>query len=496
MRSALAAPLIAGGRTIGVIAVTSQQADAFNADAAAQFEALALVTATFAENARLVENAHHSVGQLNDQRRQLSALNNAVQTLNASLEVDATLQALAEQASLLTTAKVCAVFLREQGADALVCRAVFPAEGEQQALMLGARIPLEWRDIGQRLTAETFLIEDRLAEAEGDPNSAPTKMASVGATSFVAAPIIQQERHLGALVIYTPRQSQRYTPEEIGLLQGLASQAGIAIGNARLYAELESAYEQLQELDRLKDDFILTVSHEFRTPLTAIEGYVTLINKHGHKLDQAKLQQFATEIHQATVQLAGMISMLADANRMSSQPLRISPRPINLLPVATDAVGVQPPGAKERIQVRVADDLWVNGDDERLPLIFTNLISNAIKYAGAGKSCRVVARVSARQHLATAGRKLPLGGDDAQEWVVVTVEDDGPGISAEDQARLFQKFVRLSQSLVTPVRGTGLGLWICRQYVEAMGGDIWVESRPGQGARFSFCLPRIAAPTA
>ena len=73
------------------------------------------------------------------------------------------------------------------------------------------------------------------------------------------------------------------------------------------------------------------------------QDIVTLINKHGHKLDQSKLQQFATEIHQATVQLAGMISMLADANRMSSQPLRISPRPINLLPVATDAVGVQAP---------------------------------------------------------------------------------------------------------------------------------------------------------
>ena len=496
-RAALAAPLIAGGRPIGVIAVTSPQADAFNADAAALFEALALATATFAENARLVEDARRSVGQLHDQRRQLSALNNAVQTLNASLDVDATLQALAEQASLLTTAQVCAVFLREQGADALVCRAVYPPEREQQATLLQARIPLEWRHIGQRLTEATFLTEDALAaDDDDDAELAMAKLARVGVTSFLAAPIAQQERHLGALVIYSPRQTQRHSPDEIALLQGLASQAAIAINNARLYAELEHAYEQLQELDRLKDDFILTVSHEFRTPLTAIEGYVTLINKHGHKLDQSKLQQFAGEIHQATVQLAGMISMLADANRMSTQPLRISPRPINLLPVATDAVGVQAPDAKERIHVRVAEDLWVNGDDERLPLVFTNLISNAIKYAGPGKTCRVTAQVVVRRELASAGRKLPTSGDDAQEWVVVTVEDDGPGISVEDQARLFQKFVRLAQSLVTPVRGTGLGLWICRQYVEAMGGDIWVDSRLGQGSRFSFCLPRIAAPSA
>ncbi|MDE3228541.1 MAG: HAMP domain-containing histidine kinase [Chloroflexota bacterium] len=189
-----------------------------------------------------------------------------------------------------------------------------------------------------------------------------------------------------------------------------------------------------------------------------------------------------------------MISMLADANRMSTQPLRITPHPVNLAAVASDAIGAQPPDAKERITLRIADDVWVGGDDERLPLVFTNLVGNAIKYSGAGKSCRVSARQTTRADLVAAGRKLQIGGGDAQEWVVVTVEDDGPGISAEDQAKLFQKFVRLAQSLVTPVRGTGLGLWICRQYVDALGGDIWVESRVGQGSRFSFCLPRVAAP--
>jgi signal transduction histidine kinase len=499
-RSALAAPLVSGGRITGAFVVTSPQPDAFDADAAALFEALALAAATFIENARLVEDARHSVEQLRGQRQQLSALNNAVQTVNASLDEQATLKALAEQATLLTSAQVCAVFLCEDGTNDLVCRAVYPPERETQPMLLETRIPLAWGDIGRRMAEATFVIDEGLKrEAEatgaGAPESATTKLARVGVTSLLGATITQQEKRLGALIVFTPHRSQRYSADEIGLLQGLASQAAIAISNARLYTEVESAYEQLKELDRLKDDFILTVSHEFRTPLTAIEGYVTLINKHGHKLDQEKLQQFAGEIHQATLQLAGMISMLADANRMSTQPLRISPRPINLRVCATDAVGAQSPEAKERIQIRLADDLWVNGDDERLPLVFSNLISNAIKYAGPGKTCRIAGRLASRPSLATEGRKLSPG-DDAQEWVVVTVEDDGPGISIEDQAKLFQKFVRLAQSLVTPVRGTGLGLWICRQYVEAMGGDIWVESRLGQGARFHFCLPRIPAPTA
>lgn len=496
--SALAAPLITGGQVKGVFVITSPQRDAFNADAAALFEALTLAATTFVENAHLVEEAHQSVRRLYDQRQQLSALNNAAQTLSTSLDVQATLNSVAEQASLLTSAPICAVFLRDDHSDDLVCRAAHPKDLEGQAALLDARMPLSWRALGAALANEQFVIIEGLAQDAGEPESATARIARLGVASLVVATITHQNKQLGALVICTPNQSRPYSAEQIGPLQGLASQAAIAISNARAHADLNDAYEQLQELDRLKDDFILTVSHEFRTPLTAIEGYVTLINKHGHKLDQEKLQQFASEIHQATMQLAGMISMLADANRLSSQPLRIAPRPLNLRVVASDAMGAQAPDAKERIQLRMADDLWVNGDDERLPLVFSNLISNAIKYAGSGKACRILARTTTRATLAADGRKLSAAptGDDAQEWIVVTVEDDGPGISAEDQAKLFQKFVRLSQSLVTPVRGTGLGLWICRQYVEAMGGDIWVESGVGQGARFNFCLPRIAAPAA
>lgn len=497
-RSALAAPLVTGGRVTGVFVITSPQPDAFNADAAALFEAITLAATTFVENARLVENAQRSVELLHAQRLQLAALNNAVQTLNTSLDVRETLMALAEQASLLTSAEICAVLLREKDADELVCRAVYPNDPERQAGLLDARVPLAWRNLGATLDNQAFIILDGLAQDAGEPESATARLARLGVGSLVAASITHQQSHLGALVICTPNQSRPYSPDQIGPLQGLASQAAIAISNARVHAELGDAYEQLQELDRLKDDFILTVSHEFRTPLTAIEGYVTLINKHGHKLDQEKLQQFASEIHQATMQLAGMISMLADANRLSTQPLRIAPRPLNLRATASDALGAQAPDARERIQLRMADDLWVNGDDERLPLVFSNLISNAIKYAGPGKACRVSSRVTTRAALVGEHRKLPASAsaDEPQEWVVATVEDDGPGISQEDQAKLFQKFVRLSHSLVTPVRGTGLGLWICRQYVEAMGGDIWVESQPGQGARFSFCLPRIPAPAA
>ncbi len=491
----LAAPIGSSPRTVGALLVTAPHTEGFTPELTSRLEAIALAAAVFLENARLVEDARRRVRQFHERNEQLSALNNAVLTLNSSLDEAENLQALANQASLVTSAEVCAVFVRDVENAAMLCRAVFPENHPRYSALLGATIPLDWRDIGKRLEGSTYVEED-VADANGNPmTDATTSLRSVNIVSFHATAIARQETQLGALVVFTPGRRASLPPAESSLLVSLASQAAVAISNARLYHELEQAYEQQKELDRLKNDFILTVSHEFRTPLTAIEGYVTLISRHGHKLDQEKLGTFAAEIHQATIQLAGMISMLADASRMSDQALRVSTRPVSLADAVNDAISRQPPELKQRIQARIASALWVVADDERLPLVFSNLISNALKYSGPDKPCRVTARQATRADLAAAQRRRALEEGAPESWVVVTVEDEGPGISPDDQARLFQKFVRLQQSLTTSVRGTGLGLWICRQYVEAMGGEIWVESRVGHGARFSFILPSVDAPS-
>lgn len=496
-QSVFAAPIPGSSRTMGALLVMAPQSAALTSDLTARVEAVALAVSVYLENARLVENAHHSVSQFNELNMRLSALNNAVLTLNSSLDEAATLQSLANQASLVASAAVCAVLVRDETAKTLQCRAVFSNDNPRYNTLLGATIPLSWRKIGERLETSLYIEED-LTEISGDlTGEATASMRAVGARTILATPIARQGEQLGALAVFMTGQSGQSTHDmttKISLLSSLASQAAVAISNARLYQELQQAYERQKELDRLKDDFILTVSHEFRTPLTAIEGYVTLISRHGQKLDQDKLQTFAGEIHQATVQLAGMISMLADASRMSDQVLRVSTKPVNLAEAAREAINRQPPEEKKRIQTRIDESFWAQADDERLPLVFSNLISNALKYSGPDKQCRVITRRAARGDLAAARRRRAQEDGAPEEWMVITVEDEGPGISTDDQARLFQKFVRLQHSLTTSVRGTGLGLWICRQYVEAMGGEIWVDSRPGQGARFSFMLPRAEAP--
>jgi signal transduction histidine kinase len=185
--------------------------------------------------------------------------------------------------------------------------------------------------------------------------------------------------------------------------------------------------------------------------------------------------------------------MLSDANRLSAQDLEVVVKPARVLDAIEQALYNQGPQARERIVVEAPGDLGVLADPDRLSTVFSNLLSNALKYAEHGP-ITVRAAGEERATLTRAGRLAPQRASAADRWVVMAVQDAGPGIPEEDQEKLFQKFVRLPRSLTTAVRGTGLGLWICAEYVHAMGGEIWVESELGKGSRFIFCLPAASAP--
>lgn len=495
VQSILAAPLMIGTTLLGAIVAGSPRADVYDTEQAQLFASIARSGAIVIQKSRLADDIRTSLAKAREKERQLSILNNAVLTLNASLNLDETLRSIATQAVHLTVATVCAVLLVDEDTpDNAIVRAIHSRNEGDVLPSDPVRIPLSWRGLHALLSSGQFMLMDRLEAEWNDDTAAGRWLAQQQMKSCLVLPLTQQETALGMLVVHSPGQHYHFPSEEIVLLQGLASQAVAAISNARLYQRLERAYEQQKELDRLKDEFILTVSHEFRTPVTAIEGYVTLISRHGHKLDQAKLEQFAGEIHQATNQLMGMINTLHDANSMSNQPLLLTPHPVNVRAAAEKAIATQSPEAKARIQMEIPSDLWVAADDERLPHVFSNLLSNAIKYSPKGQPCKLTARIETREVLAAQGRPHAQAEKAPEHWVVVGVRDWGEGIASEDQARLFQKFVRLSRSLTTAVRGTGLGLWICRQYLEAMGGDIWVESEFGSGSHFQFCLPYESAP--
>ncbi|HEV2236292.1 MAG TPA: ATP-binding protein [Ktedonobacterales bacterium] len=521
VQSLLAAPLMLGKQLLGAIVAGSPNADTYAPEAERLMESVGQSAAVLIEHTRLEDARNRSMKQAQSRATQLAVLNDAVMTLNQSLDLGDTLERLEGQASGLTTRQqVCRVFLLDDAGQALVARATpggqpgaAPADAEEEV-----RIPLDWRDLGKGLEGESFLVLTDLDAEWGAPTALGRMLSAGRVREALIIPVVREKDEaerssdperaeappetLGALWVYTPDQRYYVHSEEIGLLMGLAGQAAVAVHNARQYSKLAQAYERQKELDRYKDEFILTVSHEFRTPLTAIDGYVSLISRHGERLEHTKLATFATEIRQASNQLASMINMLADANRMASEPMNLTLRPVRLEECVAMARGRQPPEAVDRVQLDVPADLWVNADADRLTMVLSNLLSNALKYSPTSQACAVNAASEPREALARTleraaerlgqPRPRPLGP--AERWVMVSVSDRGEGISPDDQRKLFQRFVRLSRSLTTPVRGTGLGLWISRRYVEAMGGEIWVESVVRQGSAFRFCLP--AAPAA
>ncbi len=489
--SILATPLIFQNVLLGAIVAGSPRSDAYAPEHAQLFSAIGRSAAVVVQNALLADKNRHVIARTHKKEQQLALLNNAVLTLNASLDLDATVDAIAAQASALTEAIMCVVLLKD--GEYLVEHAANRRLPEP--FMSGdiLRIPLSWSRLDSVLQEGQFVLLDNLDADWSDDTELGRVLSGQKILSCLVVPLVHNQDQIGILAIYTPGMRHHFSSEEIGLVQGMASQGAVAINNALLFRQLQEAYEKLKELDRLKDDFILTVSHEFRTPLTAIEGYVTLISRHGEKLDQAKLDQFAGEIRQATSQLMGMINRLHDANN-EDEPLKVTPQPVEIRAIAEKAIGLQSPESKARLRLEMGSEYWVLADGERLLHVFSNLLSNAVKYSPADAPCWIDARVETRESLANLGFPHAETESGAKAWVVVGVRDQGEGIAPEDRPKLFQKFVRLPRSLTTSVRGTGLGLWICKRYIEAMGGDIWVESEYGHGSNFQFSLPLAQGP--
>ncbi|HEX9397539.1 MAG TPA: sensor histidine kinase [Burkholderiales bacterium] len=245
-------------------------------------------------------------------------------------------------------------------------------------------------------------------------------------------------------------------------------------------AELRAANERLKELDRMKDDFVSTVTHELRTPLTSIRAFSEILRQDPNvELPQRK--RFLDIITKETERLTRLINQVLDLSKIESGRAEWHESQIDMKEVIADSVAGMGQVFEEReIQVETRLPEWaprVPGDVDRIIQVILNLLSNAVKFCEPGRG---------RIEIALAQRDGCLRVD---------VRDNGPGVSAEEQAVIFDKFRQAGDTLTEKPQGTGLGLPISRHIVEHHGGKLWVESGAGGGACFSFTLPlaRVAA---
>lgn len=241
-------------------------------------------------------------------------------------------------------------------------------------------------------------------------------------------------------------------------------------------AELRAANEQLQSLDRLKDDFMSSVTHELRTPLTSIRALAELMVDDAD-MDVVQRQRFLAIIVSETERLTRLVNQVLDMAKIESGHAEWHNSELDIVSLVRQSVQTTAELLRERgAQVTVhapSEAVMVRADADRLTQVMLNLLSNAAKFVPAGQGL-VQVRVDRRQ-----------------QGVTVEVEDNGPGVRPEEQQQVFEKFRQGGSSLDRP-QGTGLGLPISRQIVEHFGGRMWLRSVPGQGACFGFLLPAMA----
>ena len=310
----------------------------------------------------------------------------------------------------------------------------------------------------------------------------------------VSVPLEVKEGELGVLLLGHKLSGEIYTDQDIKLLQILSPEISIAIQNAKAYEEirrfnitlqkeiqkatvdLKFANESLKELDETKDEFVSVVSHELRTPMTAVKSYVWLaLNGKAGPLND-KMRSYLEKVYQSSERLIDLINDVLDVSHIETGRINLDIQPISLLKVADDVVTTLAARADEqKIKLILEKDTHVPMvlvDSMKLNEIFVNLIGNALKFTKPGGSITV-----------SFAKK--------ENVVETSVTDTGIGISQTDLKKLFTKFGRIykSYSTIAQSTGSGLGLYITKNYIDKMNGKIWVNSESGKGTTFTFAFP-------
>ncbi len=229
---------------------------------------------------------------------------------------------------------------------------------------------------------------------------------------------------------------------------------------------------RFREAEELKSTFISVISHELKTPVSLIKGYAGTLRRQDANWDQETLSESLKVIEEESDRLNTLIDNLLDASRLQAGALPFNLAPVDLKELAQDvAAKFQPQTDVHDIVVDMPDLPPVQGDKSRLEQVLDNLLTNAIKYSPEGGAIRI------------SGHTRP-------NQVILSVSDEGIGIAPAEQTQIFGPFYRIDDALTRRTQGTGLGLYLVKAVIEAHDGQVWVESEPGQGATFSFSLPR------
>jgi signal transduction histidine kinase len=499
MRSILIVPLNVRGKTIGALSVAYVRPERhYTLEEVDFIEELAQRAAMAVENARLFHESQRALTAREDalrsreetlqseraararaesaQRRE-AFLAEASNVLSTSLDYSTTLENL----SRLVVPRIadwCTIDLFDESGT-LSTVALAHATPECEAVLLRMRdtfSPTSLPELPPRHVLryrEPTLIDNVPNGFWEDSATSPQHVAllkQLESTSLMVIPLFVRDRTLGVMIFGASRGSAAFDREDFGLAIDLGYRAALAVDNSQLY-------NSAQEILRLQEEFISTASHELKTPLTTVKGYLQLINRQLHREDQspARIGRFTREMEQQVRRLEDLVSDLLDVSRIQQGRVELRLEQFDMADLAANVLSrfdhSQERTAKHDLVIEATEPVVGTWDRGRIDQVLTNLISNAVKYSPDGGEVHVRVRRVA-------------------DFAQITVRDTGIGITHEERAKLFQPFVR-GENVRREITGTGLGLYITRRIVQNHRGSISVKSEPGRGATFTVRLPLV-----
>ena len=465
-RTTLAIPLIRENEAIGAITIRRTEVRPFSDK---QIE----LVATFADQAVIaIENAR-LLNELRQSLQQQTATADVLKIISRStFDLKAVLNTLVE-----TATRVC---------DADFGNIARPRDGGTffiEATHGMSEEFIAWIDrrnyrVDRGSAIGRALLERKtmhIVDAQADPDYELSEVGKdEGFRTLLGVPLMREGVPIG--VFGLGRRSVRpFTDKQIELVTTFADQAVIAIENVRLFDEIQDKSRQLEEASQHKSQFLANMSHELRTPLNAILGYSELMADGAYGEPSEKMLGILKRLESNGKHLLGLINDVLDLSKIEAGQLVLELSDYSVQDIAQTVRSTLEPLAADKklaFKLELAPELPAgHGDGRRLTQVLINLVGNAIKFTDAGE--------------------IAIKAEANNGSFYVSVRDTGPGISAADQARLFQEFQQADNAITRKKGGTGLGLAISKRIIEMHGGKIWVESQFGRGSTFAFSLPVI-----
>jgi K+-sensing histidine kinase KdpD len=456
--SLLIVPMRSGGETIGALLFGATQASAYKEDDTVIAQLFAHQVGTALKHASIFDDARKRITQI-------ELINEVSSQLTGTLNLEALLELAAATIQRTFHYFDVTIFLLTEDGEELSLEAHagsfvdFLPHGYRQKVSDGF---IGWAVRNGEKVLSNDVSQDRRYVAYAYHNT----------KSELSLPITVDGKVIGVLNVEDTKL-HAFDDTDAVVLGTLCDQLGAAIKNARLYDEVNRAYMKMTELDKMKSEFLGIVSHDFRSPLSSImlAGRSLLKNEALTQVPRGK--EYLQLIVEQAIRLNQLAEDTLSITKMESGQLTYYFKIVNIERLIQDAVSMVKFSSRHQFEYTVEPDaMFMKGDQAKLRQVLQNLVSNAVKYSPKG------------------GKVTITVTDHSADLIMVSVADQGIGIPPEKVGKLFQKFSRVDAGEAKEIKGAGLGLWICREIVEAHGGKIWIESEPGKGTTMKLIMKK------